>query len=377
MSAIGCLNNAYSGNEPVAYDGGNISSTTTSDGESSSESSSPSIEGLFSNLFSAAYGKEVGSLFGLSSDDSSSSTSANSTTSVTSSGVNTSSINPDESAPELAKQVAAEAATYVGKIPYVFGGTSLETGIDCSGFTQAMMQKYGLQIPRTAADQASSDATGTPISRDQARTGDLVYFQNTYKPGVSHTGIMLNHNDFVHAKSTKDGVVITNDLDNSSYNSHIHSFRRPSIYGAGSGLTDTGMVTKSDRSNLIQFGDYATDVQVRTKAQTASRLLSSAKSDNAMDEIVSLIRSIVSMLSVVASNSDQLQTIAKLLSNYIKAKEKDKKEKLAKESQGNTKEETKKKSAGKNTKSKSSGATSSDDATQSLLSYLDKLASGQ
>ena len=89
--------------------------------------------------------------------------------------------------------------------PYRMGG-STQDGVDCSAFTQTLMSViYGLQIPRTAHEQK---AFSTVVEEDELREGDLVFF-NTRGRGISHVGIYLLDNQFVHASSSS-GVMISN-----------------------------------------------------------------------------------------------------------------------------------------------------------------------
>ena len=91
--------------------------------------------------------------------------------------------------------------------PYRLGGTT-KTGIDCSAFTQFLFAGvYGLSIPRTAREQYSLT---NRISRTELKEGDLIFF-NT-RGGVSHVGVYLQNNKFVHA-STSGGVMISDTFD--------------------------------------------------------------------------------------------------------------------------------------------------------------------
>lgn len=95
---------------------------------------------------------------------------------------------------------------------YKMGGTSQE-GVDCSAFVQTfMMTLYGLQLPRTSKEQYSS---AERISKNDLKEGDLVFFRTQKKKGVSHVGIYLRNNKFVHA-STSSGVMIS-DLSEDYY----------------------------------------------------------------------------------------------------------------------------------------------------------------
>ncbi len=93
------------------------------------------------------------------------------------------------------------ALRYLG-VPYAWGGESF-TGVDCSGFVQAVFRRNGIALPRTADAQFSF---GRHVTQDALRPGDLVFFE-TYAPGASHVGIYLGGGRFVHA-SASQGVRI-------------------------------------------------------------------------------------------------------------------------------------------------------------------------
>ncbi|MBN8558487.1 MAG: C40 family peptidase, partial [Burkholderiales bacterium] len=81
-------------------------------------------------------------------------------------------------------------------VPYRRGGTSAETGFDCSGFVRSMYQQtVGLMLPRTAAEQAATTAS---IDKTDLRPGDLVFF-NTLRRAYSHVGIYLGEGKFIHS----------------------------------------------------------------------------------------------------------------------------------------------------------------------------------
>jgi lipoprotein Spr len=102
---------------------------------------------------------------------------------------------------------------------YRYGGTTKD-GIDCSAFVQTLFSAhYKLGIPRTAQEQY--DAT-IRISREELKEGDLIFF-NT-RGGVSHVGMYLQNNKFVHS-STSEGVTITS-LDDSYWSKRIVGYGR-------------------------------------------------------------------------------------------------------------------------------------------------------
>lgn len=92
--------------------------------------------------------------------------------------------------------IVKTAFKYMG-VPYVFGG-STPSGFDCSGFVQYVYRENGIQTPRMAHHQFYA---GTPIKKSQLRPGDLVFFE-TYTVGISHVGIYIGNNNFIHASSS-------------------------------------------------------------------------------------------------------------------------------------------------------------------------------
>lgn len=105
--------------------------------------------------------------------------------------------------------VVAIAKKYLS-VPYRFGGTT-PSGFDCSGFAAFVYDKVGISLPRTSEDQYRAGAT---VSRANLQPGDMVFFQNTYKSGISHSGIYLGNNQFISA-TTSRGIAI--DSLSSSY----------------------------------------------------------------------------------------------------------------------------------------------------------------
>ena len=97
-------------------------------------------------------------------------------------------------------------------VPYRRGGTSAETGFDCSGFVRSMYQQtVGLMLPRTAAEQAAATAS---IDKTDLRPGDLVFF-NTLRRAYSHVGIYLGEGKFIH--SPRAGSQVRVESMNISY----------------------------------------------------------------------------------------------------------------------------------------------------------------
>lgn len=118
-----------------------------------------------------------------------------------------------------ADKIVATAKKYIG-VPYVWGGES-PSGFDCSGFVQYVFKAHGISLNRTCETQYKH---GSYVSKSNLKPGDLVFFQNTYKAGISHVGIYIGNGKFIHSSSSK-GVTISN-LSSSYYTSHYYGARR-------------------------------------------------------------------------------------------------------------------------------------------------------
>jgi LysM repeat protein len=110
-----------------------------------------------------------------------------------------------------------EAKSHLGT-PYVWGGSSVG-GFDCSGYIYYVYKEAGLSINRLSSGGYYSRSYY--VSSPQP--GDLVFFENTYKKGISHLGIYLGNNQFIHAGD--NGVQISS-LDNSYWKSKFDGFKR-------------------------------------------------------------------------------------------------------------------------------------------------------
>ena len=110
---------------------------------------------------------------------------------------------------DRASNMVVSAMNFLG-VRYRKGGSSAETGFDCSGFTRHVFgTSLGLVLPRRAEEQAAAPGL-TAVRREDLRPGDLVFF-NTMKRTFSHVGIYIGENRFIHAPSSgKD--VRTDDL---------------------------------------------------------------------------------------------------------------------------------------------------------------------
>jgi cell wall-associated NlpC family hydrolase len=106
-------------------------------------------------------------------------------------------------------EIAVAALDFIG-VRYKRGGTSAETGFDCSGFTRHVFEmSLGMVLPRRADEQASAPGL-VAVKREDLQPGDLVFF-NTLRRTFSHVGIYLGANRFVHAPHS-GAQVRTDDL---------------------------------------------------------------------------------------------------------------------------------------------------------------------
>lgn len=109
-------------------------------------------------------------------------------------------------APEGSNNVVTYAYKFLGK-PYVWGATG-PNSFDCSGFTTYVYKNFGVALSRTSSAQYGN---GQTVSKANLAQGDLVFF-NTYG-SISHVGIYIGDGRFIHAGSSKTGVVISSIND--------------------------------------------------------------------------------------------------------------------------------------------------------------------
>lgn len=116
------------------------------------------------------------------------------------------------------RAVVGEVYEWIGT-PYRYAGTT-KRGVDCSGLVNAVYEKFKLDLPRRASELYRK---GRAITREQLRPADLVFFANTAGPGISHVGIYVGDDRFVHS-STRAGVIVSS-LDDSYYARHYAGAR--------------------------------------------------------------------------------------------------------------------------------------------------------
>lgn len=116
---------------------------------------------------------------------------------------------------DIRVDICQYAKEFLGN-PYVWGGTSLTKGADCSGYVMGVFKKYGVKLPRTSREQANS---GTTIKVSEAKPGDLIFYGNG--KAINHVAIYIGGGQVIHASSPKTGIRISNV----SYRSPVKAVR--------------------------------------------------------------------------------------------------------------------------------------------------------
>jgi cell wall-associated NlpC family hydrolase len=119
-------------------------------------------------------------------------------------------------------QVAAYAQQFVG-YRYVYGGKSPSSGFDCSGLVYYVYKQFGYTLTPGATTQYKS-SVGYVINKSDLQPGDLVFF-SANGSSISHIGIYIGNDQFVHASTPSTGVIISS-LSSSYYTAHYYSAKR-------------------------------------------------------------------------------------------------------------------------------------------------------
>lgn len=113
--------------------------------------------------------------------------------------------------PVLADSVLEKGLSLVGT-RYRFGGSSVKTGFDCSGFIGYLFrEELGMELPRSTREMIKIDAP--LVERKELEPGDLVFFSTNGRGRVSHAGIYLGDDQFIHSSSSRSGGVRVDSLD--------------------------------------------------------------------------------------------------------------------------------------------------------------------
>ena len=110
----------------------------------------------------------------------------------------------------LREEIVKTAESFIG-VPYLWGGSSPDTGFDCSGLTTAVYQLNGLDLPRLSSEQYKA---GVPVEQDSLLKGDLVFFAVFKGKKVSHVGIYAGEDKFIHAPARGKKIRMDSLSDN-------------------------------------------------------------------------------------------------------------------------------------------------------------------
>ena len=111
---------------------------------------------------------------------------------------------PTEESASLRSRIVNYAMKFLGN-PYVWGGTSLTKGADCSGFTMSVMQNFGISLPHYSGSQAKS---GKRIKSSEMRPGDLVFYGNS-RGKINHVAMYIGNGQVINAASRRSGIKIS------------------------------------------------------------------------------------------------------------------------------------------------------------------------
>ncbi|MBR1442070.1 MAG: C40 family peptidase [Firmicutes bacterium] len=118
---------------------------------------------------------------------------------------------PASSNSSRGQEVIDYAQQFLGT-PYVYGGNSLTSGVDCSGFTSQVYNHFGISLHRVAADQAACD--GVYVDKEDLQPGDIIYFTDGYSSYVSHVGLYYGDGKYIHSTDGYgNGICISNLYD--------------------------------------------------------------------------------------------------------------------------------------------------------------------
>ena len=111
----------------------------------------------------------------------------------------------NDTSPVSDNAIVSYALQFKGN-PYVYGGTSLTNGADCSGFVQSIFKHFGIKLPRTASAQAGA---GRYVSWGELQPGDLVFYSGNGGKSVSHVAIYIGNSKIIHASTPSGGIKVS------------------------------------------------------------------------------------------------------------------------------------------------------------------------
>jgi cell wall-associated NlpC family hydrolase len=114
----------------------------------------------------------------------------------------------DVPASEEAEEIIAYAKQFIGT-PYVYGGTNLTAGVDCSGFTYSVYRDFGITLERCSRDQIKN---GTNVEKEDLQPGDLIFFNTGGESQISHVGMYIGNGEYIHSTDGAAQGVTISDL---------------------------------------------------------------------------------------------------------------------------------------------------------------------
>lgn len=164
---------------------------------------------------------------------------------------------------EKSQDVVAAARSNLG-VPYRFGGTSPQTGFDCSGLVCWTYEQVGISLPRRAKDQL---AFGQPVGKNELQPGDIVVFKGTRGRTGWHSGIYTGNGMFIHSPSTGKTVEET-PLDKEYYANRYAGARR--IPRDGSAAAMYAAYKQQQREEALQTAETRKNAKKSGKAKKSS-----------------------------------------------------------------------------------------------------------
>lgn len=120
------------------------------------------------------------------------------------------------------QEIVNYAKQFIGT-PYVWGGTNLNTGVDCSGFVYAVLKNFGISVNRSSASMVNN---GVAVAKSDLQAGDLVFFNSGGNSGISHVGIYMGDGNYIHSTDgAAYGVTITSLSSSYSASTYVTARR--------------------------------------------------------------------------------------------------------------------------------------------------------
>lgn len=133
-------------------------------------------------------------------------------------------VNYENEAPATVKadQMISYAKQFIGT-PYVYGGTDLTAGVDCSGFIYSVYQNFGITLDRRSRDQIND---GERVAKEDLRPGDLIFFNTGGESEISHVGMYIGNGEYIHSTNgAANGVTISDINSNYALNTYVGAAR--------------------------------------------------------------------------------------------------------------------------------------------------------